>query len=88
MSHVLEGSLATLKFLLERCALRPAHLDEVILGILTLLDHAFDSASNVVAHQYNYTQQSTPSLQINTHLILITSIIKINYLAISFFLPK
>lgn len=44
VSHVLEGHFAALKFLLEGSALRPADLDQVVLGILALLQHSTDSS--------------------------------------------
>lgn len=50
MGHILERGFAALQLLLERSALRPADLDEVILGILALLKHRLDCSSHF-SHQ-------------------------------------
>ena len=47
MSHIFKGSLASLKLLLQGRALRSADFDEVVLGVLSLLNHGANGASDV-----------------------------------------
>ena len=47
IGHIFEGDFATLQFLLVGTALGSAHLDEVVLWVLALFEHASDGASDI-----------------------------------------